>query len=74
MEVSDQLQVSADNARTDNCVPVGLEAGWGPGPVWIQWSNERFSRYGKINCIYAFLIHRLKKTFPCNEIFQNINV
>jgi len=54
------LHVSAANPRTESCVPVGLEAEWRPGSVWMLWSKKRFAGYGKINCMYAFLICRFK--------------
>jgi len=60
MGVSSHLQGSAANPRTESSVPIGLEAEWRPELVWILWSNKHFAGYGKINCIYTFLKHRLK--------------
>ena len=60
MEVSGWLHVSAANQRTESRVPIGLEAEWRPGPVWMLWSKKRFAGLGKINCMYAFLISCFK--------------
>jgi len=54
------LHISAANLRMESCVPIGLEAEWRPGPVWMLRSKKRFACYVKINCMYAFLMCRLK--------------
>jgi hypothetical protein len=42
MEVSDQLDAPAAlSAGKVSPVPVGLEAGWAPEPVWTLWSKEK---------------------------------
>jgi len=59
MEVSGLLYVSDANPKTESCVSIGLETEWRPGPVWVLRSKKRFAGYGKVNCMYAFLICRL---------------
>jgi len=60
MEVSGWLHLSIANPTTESCVPIGLETELRPGPFWILWSKERFAGYGKINCMYGFLICSFK--------------
>jgi hypothetical protein len=44
MQVSGHFHASAAlNPGKKPLVPIGLEDGWAPGPVWTRWWREKFS-------------------------------